>query len=169
MKIGQPIKKLSHFADKRLILWERLTYKCLPIILFPKIRPVIRQIVVYLSHLVSLWKLFSGFSKLYGSRQILYGNLLNLINLFFLLDLKSSHHFKVDLIVQCIRTSENPQTHHHALMLLTTAAKLFPVSLGHANEEPDKLTWRCERCDRILYFLRLFSVNSFLKITCLFR
>jgi hypothetical protein len=26
MKIGQPIKTLSHFATKRLILWERLTY-----------------------------------------------------------------------------------------------------------------------------------------------
>jgi hypothetical protein len=26
-------------------------------------------------------------------------------------------------------------------------------------------TWRCEHCDRILYFLRLFSVNSCSKIT----
>ncbi|XP_064652664.1 HEAT repeat-containing protein 1-like [Lineus longissimus] len=46
-------------------------------------------------------------------------------------DLKSSNHFKVDLIVQCIRTSENPQTHHHALMLLTMAAKLFPDLVLH--------------------------------------
>ena len=37
------------------------------------------------------------------------------------------HVFNVDLIVQCIRTSDNCQTHHHALMLLTSAATLFPV------------------------------------------
>jgi hypothetical protein len=33
-------------------------------------------------------------------------------------------------------------------------------------EEP--ATWRCGRCDMILYFLRLFSVNSYPKITRLF-
>jgi hypothetical protein len=38
------------------------------------------------------------------------------------------------------------------------------------HEEPAKqtATWRCERCDRILYFLSLFSVNSCPKITNLF-
>ena len=36
--------------------------------------------------------------------------------------------FDVELIVQCIRSSESPQTHNQALLLLATAAKLFPVS-----------------------------------------
>ncbi|KAK3716752.1 hypothetical protein QZH41_018234 [Actinostola sp. cb2023] len=39
--------------------------------------------------------------------------------------------FNVELIVQCIRVSENPQTHHHALLLLAAAAKLFPEKVLH--------------------------------------
>lgn len=34
----------------------------------------------------------------------------------------------VELVVQCIRASDVPQTHHHALLLLGTAATIFPVS-----------------------------------------
>lgn len=34
----------------------------------------------------------------------------------------------VELVVQCIRSSDVPQTHHHALLLLGTAAAIFPVS-----------------------------------------
>ncbi len=36
--------------------------------------------------------------------------------------------FNVELLVQCVRLSPNPQTHHHALLLLSTAAAIFPVS-----------------------------------------
>lgn len=35
----------------------------------------------------------------------------------------------MELIVQCIRVSEMPQTHHHALLLLGTVAGIFPVSV----------------------------------------
>jgi hypothetical protein len=41
----------------------------------------------------------------------------------------SEEHFSVEQIIHCIRVSENPQTHHHALSLLAIGAKLFPVSL----------------------------------------
>ncbi|XP_034534761.1 HEAT repeat-containing protein 1 isoform X2 [Notolabrus celidotus] len=34
--------------------------------------------------------------------------------------------FSVELVVQTIRTSSMPQTHHHALLLLGTAAAIFP-------------------------------------------
>ncbi|CAL1294382.1 unnamed protein product [Larinioides sclopetarius] len=34
--------------------------------------------------------------------------------------------FKVELIVQCIRSSTNPKTHHHSLLLLNLAATMFP-------------------------------------------
>jgi U3 small nucleolar RNA-associated protein 10 len=37
--------------------------------------------------------------------------------------------FNVELIVQCIRLSEMPQTHHQALLLLGTVAGIFPVSV----------------------------------------
>lgn len=36
----------------------------------------------------------------------------------------------MELIVQCIRVSEMPQTHHHALLLLGTVAGIFPVSVN---------------------------------------
>lgn len=39
--------------------------------------------------------------------------------------------FSVELIVQCVRTSEMPQTHHHALLLLGTAAGIFPDKVLH--------------------------------------
>ncbi|XP_074642790.1 HEAT repeat-containing protein 1-like [Tubulanus polymorphus] len=46
-------------------------------------------------------------------------------------DVENEEHFNVELIVQCIRTSNNPQTHHHALLLLTVAAALFPSLVLH--------------------------------------
>ncbi|KAK2580959.1 hypothetical protein KPH14_006024 [Odynerus spinipes] len=36
-------------------------------------------------------------------------------------------HLQVDLIAQCIRTSRNPQTHHHALLLLVELLKVVDV------------------------------------------
>ena len=44
-------------------------------------------------------------------------------------DLVPEDQFDVELIVQCIRSSENPRTHTQALLLLATSAKLFPVNL----------------------------------------
>lgn len=35
----------------------------------------------------------------------------------------------VELVVQCLRASSNPQTHHHALMFLSRLAHLIPVSI----------------------------------------
>ena len=46
----------------------------------------------------------------------------------FLSELVPEDKFDVELIVQCIRSSESPRTHNQALLLLATAAKLFPVS-----------------------------------------
>ncbi|XP_062547268.1 HEAT repeat-containing protein 1 homolog [Armigeres subalbatus] len=39
--------------------------------------------------------------------------------------------FKVELIVQCIRATQNPQTHHHALLLLAHVAHLVPDQVLH--------------------------------------
>lgn len=43
-------------------------------------------------------------------------------------DVLDEDKFSVELVVQCIRASDMPQTHHHALLLLGTAAAIFPVS-----------------------------------------
>lgn len=37
----------------------------------------------------------------------------------------------VELVVQCIRASQNPQTHHHALLLLALVAALVPTEVLH--------------------------------------
>lgn len=49
--------------------------------------------------------------------------------MFFSADAVPEDQFDVELIVQCIRSSESPQTHNQALLLLATAAKFFPVSI----------------------------------------
>ena len=53
----------------------------------------------------------------------------SLRNSFFSADVVPEDQFDVELIVQCIRSSESPQTHNQALLLLATAAKFFPVSI----------------------------------------
>lgn len=39
--------------------------------------------------------------------------------------------FNMELIVQCIRASQNPQTHHHALLVLAHTASLIPDQVLH--------------------------------------
>lgn len=43
--------------------------------------------------------------------------------------------FKVELVVQCIRGTQNPQTHHHALILLSHAAYMLPEQVLHHTME----------------------------------
>ncbi|KAM8947887.1 HEAT repeat-containing protein 1 isoform 2-T2 [Pelodytes ibericus] len=46
-------------------------------------------------------------------------------------DVLDEEKFNVELIVQCVRTSEMPQTHHQALLLLGGAAEIFPDKVLH--------------------------------------
>lgn len=46
-------------------------------------------------------------------------------------DVLDEDKFSVELVVQCIRTSDMPQTHHHALLLLGAAATIFPEKVLH--------------------------------------
>lgn len=48
-------------------------------------------------------------------------------------DVLDEEKFSVELVVQCIRASDVPQTHHHALLLLGSAATIFPVSSTHTT------------------------------------
>ncbi|KAF7728274.1 HEAT repeat-containing protein 1 [Apophysomyces ossiformis] len=38
---------------------------------------------------------------------------------------------RVDTVVQCIRNTENPQTHNHALLLMATVASMYPECVLH--------------------------------------
>ncbi|XP_039991801.1 HEAT repeat-containing protein 1 [Xiphias gladius] len=46
-------------------------------------------------------------------------------------DVLDEDKFSVELVVQCIRASDMPQTHHHALLLLGTVAAIFPEKVLH--------------------------------------
>uniref|UniRef100_A0A4W4GBE1 HEAT repeat-containing protein 1 n=1 Tax=Electrophorus electricus TaxID=8005 RepID=A0A4W4GBE1_ELEEL len=46
-------------------------------------------------------------------------------------DVLDEDKFSVELVVQCVRTSVVPQTHHHALLLLSTVAGIFPEKVLH--------------------------------------
>ncbi|CAN8203833.1 unnamed protein product [Coccothraustes coccothraustes] len=46
-------------------------------------------------------------------------------------DILDKEKFSVELIVQCIRISKMPQTHHHALLLLGAVAGIFPDKVLH--------------------------------------
>ncbi|XP_037610453.1 HEAT repeat-containing protein 1 isoform X2 [Sebastes umbrosus] len=46
-------------------------------------------------------------------------------------DVLDEEKFSVELVVQCIRASDAPQTHHHALLLLGAAAAIFPEKVLH--------------------------------------
>ncbi|KAG7470408.1 HEAT repeat-containing 1 [Solea senegalensis] len=46
-------------------------------------------------------------------------------------DVLEEDKFSVELVVQCIRATDVPQTHHHALLLLATAAAIFPEKVLH--------------------------------------
>ena len=74
----------------------------------------------------------------------------------------SEAHFSVEQIIRCIRVSENPQTHHHALSLLAIAAKLFPVSINIAqrifNEREGTIVQEITAC-MIYYQINPMSAN----------
>lgn len=46
-------------------------------------------------------------------------------------DLLSEKNFKIEPVVQCIRGTQNPQTHHHALQLLSHSARMLPDQVLH--------------------------------------
>jgi U3 small nucleolar RNA-associated protein 10 len=43
----------------------------------------------------------------------------------------SENVFNMELVVQCIRASQNPQTHYHALLVLAFSAEMFPSQVLH--------------------------------------
>ncbi|CAL8284634.1 unnamed protein product [Merluccius merluccius] len=46
-------------------------------------------------------------------------------------DVLAEDQFNVELVVQCVRVSAMPQTHHHALLLLGAVASIFPEKVLH--------------------------------------
>ncbi|XP_077481923.1 HEAT repeat-containing protein 1 [Stigmatopora argus] len=71
------------------------------------------------------------------TKQLLLGCLLNVCNKLAPegklsgSDVLDEDKFSVELVVQCIRATDVPQTHHHALLLLGTIANIFPEKVLH--------------------------------------
>ncbi|KAM6964387.1 LOW QUALITY PROTEIN: HEAT repeat-containing protein 1 [Tautogolabrus adspersus] len=76
-------------------------------------------------------------SNIEYTKQLLLSCLLNVCHKLSLrggavgTDVLDEEKFSVELVVQCIRASDMPQTHHHALLLLGTAAAIFPEKVLH--------------------------------------
>lgn len=71
------------------------------------------------------------------TKQLLLSCLLNICNRLTAeggakaAELLEEEQFSVELVVQCVRTSDVPQTHHHALLLLGAVAVIFPEKVLH--------------------------------------
>ncbi|XP_061732027.1 HEAT repeat-containing protein 1 [Nerophis ophidion] len=71
------------------------------------------------------------------TKQLLLGCLLNICNKLAPdgrpagPDFLDEDKFSVELVVQCVRVSDVPQTHHHALLLLGAIANIFPEKVLH--------------------------------------
>ncbi|XP_054899068.1 HEAT repeat-containing protein 1 isoform X2 [Poeciliopsis prolifica] len=71
------------------------------------------------------------------TKQILLSCLLNICNRLSpdggpsAADILDEEKFSVELVVQVIRSSDMPQTHHHALLLLGATAAIFPEKVLH--------------------------------------
>uniref|UniRef100_A0A670I6A9 HEAT repeat-containing protein 1 n=1 Tax=Podarcis muralis TaxID=64176 RepID=A0A670I6A9_PODMU len=65
------------------------------------------------------------------TKQLVLGGLLNICQKLSPDGILDEEKFNVELVVQCIRVSEMPQTHHHALLLLGAAAGMFPGKVLH--------------------------------------
>ncbi|XP_055389397.1 HEAT repeat-containing protein 1 homolog [Condylostylus longicornis] len=70
------------------------------------------------------------------AKQLILSCLINLSQKIQEVIKKSKYKFndntlRMDLVVQCIRSTQNPQTHHHALMLLSHFANIVPQQILH--------------------------------------
>ncbi|XP_028332618.1 HEAT repeat-containing protein 1 [Gouania willdenowi] len=71
------------------------------------------------------------------TKQLLLGGLFNICQRLsaegraIAADILDEEKFSVELVVQCVRTSDVPQTHHHALLLLGAVAAIFPDKVLH--------------------------------------
>lgn len=74
---------------------------------------------------------FDDQSMVEYTKQLVLGDILNCCELMNPAASIRESDFKIELVVQCIRGTQNPQTHHHALQLLTKLAAMIPDSVLH--------------------------------------
>lgn len=74
---------------------------------------------------------FDDQSMIEYTKQLVLGDILNCCELMSPTGPFLETDFKVELIVLCVRSTQNPQTHHHALELLTKLATMIPEAVLH--------------------------------------
>lgn len=74
---------------------------------------------------------FDDQSMVEYAKQLVLNDILNCCSLLPSTVEFQESDFKIELVVQCVRGTQNPQTHHHALQLLTELATRIPESVLH--------------------------------------
>uniref|UniRef100_A0A3P8SR54 HEAT repeat-containing protein 1 n=1 Tax=Amphiprion percula TaxID=161767 RepID=A0A3P8SR54_AMPPE len=112
------------------VSWRRVTLILELLQHKKKLRRSQTLVPVLFSLLASLEPGSADHANMEYTKQLLLSCLLNICNRLSpgggAADVLDEEKFSVELVVQVIRASDVPQTHHHALLLLGTAAAIFP-------------------------------------------
>uniref|UniRef100_A0AAQ5ZYX5 HEAT repeat-containing protein 1 n=1 Tax=Amphiprion ocellaris TaxID=80972 RepID=A0AAQ5ZYX5_AMPOC len=112
------------------VSWRRVTLILELLQHKKKLRRSQSLVPVLFSLLASLEPGSADHANMEYTKQLLLSCLLNICNRLSpgggAADVLDEEKFSVELVVQVIRASDVPQTHHHALLLLGTAAAIFP-------------------------------------------
>ncbi|XP_069787090.1 HEAT repeat-containing protein 1 isoform X2 [Narcine bancroftii] len=135
---GQDLQDLKPVSLTDNINWQRVTL-IMELLQYKKKLKNPQILVPTLFSLLSrcLDPALSGQNSLEYTKQLILNCLLNLCQKLspdgskISNDILDEEKFNVELIVQCVRGSNMPQTHHHALLLLGAAAGMFPDKVLH--------------------------------------
>uniref|UniRef100_A0A8P4KGS8 HEAT repeat-containing protein 1 n=1 Tax=Dicentrarchus labrax TaxID=13489 RepID=A0A8P4KGS8_DICLA len=113
------------------VSWQRVTLILELLQHKKKLKRAQMLVPVLFSLLASLEPCSGDHTNMEYTKQLLLSCLLNVCHKLSPDDVLDEDKFSVELVVQCIRASDMPQTHHHALLLLGTAATIFPEKVLH--------------------------------------
>ncbi|XP_069374153.1 HEAT repeat-containing protein 1 isoform X2 [Paralichthys olivaceus] len=138
MSLRKPQESSEACPEGGVVLWQRVTL-ILELLQHKKKLKRVQTLVPVLFSLLSrsLEPCSGGHANMEYTKQLLLSCLLHVC---YKLspdgrlvgpDILEEDKFSVELVVQCIRSTDMPQTHHHALLLLGTAATIFPEKVLH--------------------------------------
>uniref|UniRef100_A0A671WPT1 HEAT repeat-containing protein 1 n=1 Tax=Sparus aurata TaxID=8175 RepID=A0A671WPT1_SPAAU len=137
MTLRKPQESSDVAPEGGAVSWQRVTLILELLQHKKKLKRAQMLVPVLFSLLGSLEPCPGDHSNMEYTKQLLLSCLLNVCNKLSPDGRADPKHvldedkFSVELVVQCIRASDMPQTHHHALLLLGTAAAIFPEKVLH--------------------------------------
>ncbi|XP_041818040.1 HEAT repeat-containing protein 1 isoform X2 [Chelmon rostratus] len=137
MSQRKPQESVAVAPEGGALSWQRVTLILELLQHKKKLKRAQMLVPVLFSLLASLEPCSGDHSNMEYTKQLLLSCLLNVCHKLSPdggavgADVLDEDKFSVELVVQCIRASDMPQTHHHALLLLGTAAAIFPEKVLH--------------------------------------